>query len=289
MCNVQWKLLSADKCNCQDVNCKLQLTNRQVRSEGTETLQEQSFIYHFGRIMSNNEVTGEQHRISKRPFGSIHCNDRLPRSVSIVALGCSSFSTFFLDQHELPENNRHLELTVDRLDPHHPRVVSWIDAIEYAITVAGITILDTAPWYGHGTSEIVVGWALTKLRNEGKVQREQLTINTKIGRYEADPAKQFDFTARATIDSVERSIRRLCCGSYIDVLQLHDPEFAPSLDLLFQETIPAMIECQTKGYCRALGITGTYLDIFLLPYLIENLVKKLYIFLMLLGVAITCK
>ena len=207
--------------------------------------------------MLNIRVEGQQNRIPKRPFGSIHRNDRLPQSVSIVGLGCSSFSTFFLNPGELSENNNGNELTVNRLNSNHPQVIAWIDAIEYAITVAGITVLDTAPWYGHGTSEVVVGLAMAKLVNEGKISREQLTINTKIGRYEADPAQQFDFTSVATMNSVERSIRRLCCGSYIDVLQLHDPEFAPSMDILFQETIPAMMECQKRGWCRALGITGT--------------------------------
>jgi aryl-alcohol dehydrogenase-like predicted oxidoreductase len=210
-------------------------------------------------MMLKSVAKGQQPRIPKRPFGSIHKNDRLPQCVSIIGLGCSSFSTFFLNQDDLSANtSSNNELTVDRLDHNHPLVMSWIDAIEYAITVAGITVLDTAPWYGHGTSEVVVGFALTKLFNEGKIKREQLTINTKIGRYEADPTKQFDFSAAATINSVERSIRRLCCGSYIDVLQLHDPEFAPSMDILFRETIPAMIECQKKGWCRALGITGTF-------------------------------
>jgi aryl-alcohol dehydrogenase-like predicted oxidoreductase len=208
--------------------------------------------------MLNADLVKQEKPIPKRPLGSIHGNNRLPQNVSIIGLGCSSFSTFFLDRDELSESNSNNKLTIDQLDPSHPRVVSWIDAIEHAITISGITILDTAPWYGHGTSEVVVGLAITKLCNEGKIKREDLTINTKIGRYEADPAKQFDFTASATMNSVQRSIRRLCCGSYVDVLQLHDPEFAPSLDILFNETIPAMLECQKRGWCRGLGITGKH-------------------------------
>ena len=50
------------------------------------------------------------------------------------------------------------------------------------------------------------------------------------------------------------------CG-YIDVLQLHDPEYAPSLDQLFTETLPAMMECRKKGLCRALGLTGYPLEV----------------------------
>ena len=59
-----------------------------------------------------------------------------------------------------------------------------------------MTLLDTAPWYGHGTSEVVVGWALQELLRDNQIQRNDLTINTKIGRYEADLTRQFDFSRR---------------------------------------------------------------------------------------------
>jgi aryl-alcohol dehydrogenase-like predicted oxidoreductase len=48
---------------------------------------------------------------------------------------------------------------------------------------------------------------------------------------------------------------------YIDVLQLHDPEFAPTMDVLMTETLPAMREAQTKGRCKALGMTGYPLEV----------------------------
>lgn len=169
----------------------------------------------------------------------------------MVGLGCSSFSTFFWRQEESKTDN----WSVDRLQRNHPRVQAWIRTVEYAVTTAGITLLDTAPWYGHGTSEVVIGWALEELANRG-FSRERLVINTKVGRYEADPEKQFDFSAAATVHSLQRSLERMRCGNYIDVLQLHDPEFSPSLDILMKETIPAMIECQEKGWCKSLGMTG---------------------------------
>lgn len=147
------------------------------------------------------------------------------------------------------------------LQKSHPRVQEWIQTIRYAVLEAGINLLDTAPWYGHGTAEVVIGWALEELSNSNSgFLRENLTINTKVGRYEADPRQQFDFSATATLQSVKRSLERMQCCGYIDVLQLHDPEFAPSLDMLFQETIPAMLECQEKGWCRALGMTGEFAE-----------------------------
>ena len=82
----------------------------------------------------------------------------------------------------------------------------------HAILDRCIFLLDTAPWYGHGTSEKVVGYALDTILNNDRAEstdsesnvprrqrtgflpRSSLIINTKIGRYEADPLKQFDFS-----------------------------------------------------------------------------------------------
>ena len=184
----------------------------------------------------------------------------LPSSVPIIGLGCSSFSTFFWSKKE------HLKecfskWTPEHLDRHHPKVQEWIQTIHYAIKECDITLMDTAPWYGHGTSEVVLGWALEELLVEGSsITRDHFVINTKVGRYEADPRKQFDFSKETTLMSVQRSLQRIKC-KYINVLQLHDPEFAPTLDVLMQETIPAMIECREKGWCRALGLTGYSLEV----------------------------
>ena len=87
-----------------------------------------------------------------------------------------------------------------------------------------------------------------------------MIINTKIGRYEADPRHQFDYSREKTLESVQTSLQRLKC-QYIDVLQLHDPEFAPSLTQLMTETIPTLLVCRNKGWCKALGMTGYPLEV----------------------------
>lgn len=152
------------------------------------------------------------------------------------------------------------EIKTDTLKKDHPKVKEWIQAIRYAIEECNITLLDTAPWYGHGTSEMVVGWAIEDILAAGKISRKDLCVNTKIGRYEADPTQQFDFSRTKTLESAKTSLEQLSCD-YIDVLQLHDPEFSPSLDILLKETIPAMVECRSKGWCRALGLTGYPLEV----------------------------
>jgi L-galactose dehydrogenase len=196
--------------------------------------------------------------------------------ISIVGLGCSSFSNFFDVGGDDDALTQESDAVLSAKDPlsltsSHPRVQGWIETVRYAVLEAGITVLDTAPWYGHGTSEVVVGLALQSILSERSrddrdrsddgtdatptIQRSDLTINTKVGRYEADPKYQFDFSREVTLRSIQRSLERLQV-SYVDVLQLHDPEFAPSLDALMEETIPAMIEIQERGWCRTLGMTG---------------------------------
>jgi len=48
---------------------------------------------------------------------------------------------------------------------------------------------------------------------------------------------------------------------YIDVLQLHDPEFAPNMNILMKETIPALMECRKRGWTKAVGLTGYPLEV----------------------------
>lgn len=215
--------------------------------------------------ISSTTTIDTNRKIPRRPLGGVgdDSNNRLAKEVSIVGLGCSSFSNFF-------EDSSRSTIDLHTLTKAHPVVQEWIKTIHYAILEAGINVLDTAPWYGHGSSEIVVGWALDELLSSSPssqkelsqqqpIQRDDLVVNTKVGRYEADAQHQFDFSHSTTLRSVARSLHRLNCH-YIDVLQLHDPEFAPSLTQLLDETIPAMLQARDKGYCKALGLTGYPLE-----------------------------
>lgn len=186
--------------------------------------------------------------VPKRNFNSSTANNNWHPELSIIGLGCSSFSTFFLE-----DADGELQLTQEtahKLSSSHPKVIEWVEVIHYAVQ-CGINVLDTAPWYGHGTSEVVIGYAMAK----NMIDRHQIVINTKIGRYDAEESKQFDFSYHSTIESCRRSIDRMNC-EYIDVLQLHDPEFCPDIDILIAHTIPAMIECKRRGWVKSLGLTG---------------------------------
>uniref|UniRef100_T1IMR7 NADP-dependent oxidoreductase domain-containing protein n=1 Tax=Strigamia maritima TaxID=126957 RepID=T1IMR7_STRMM len=113
----------------------------------------------------------------------------------------------------------------------------------------GINYIDTAPWYGDGKAEIVLGKAL-----EG-VPREAYYIATKIGRYKPNVADMFDFSAQRTFQSVDESLSRLKLD-YVDVLQVHDLEFAANLDVIINETLPALQKIKEIGKAKFIGITG---------------------------------
>lgn len=77
----------------------------------------------------------------------------------------------------------------------------------------GINFIDTAPWYGQRKSEEVLGRALKD------VPRKAYYIASKIGRYEIDVEKMFDFSSKKTRESVEKSLKLLGVES-IDLIQV---------------------------------------------------------------------
>lgn len=128
-----------------------------------------------------------------------------------------------------------------------------VNALKYGLD-SGINYIDTAPWYGQGLSESFLGKAL-----QG-VERSKYYIGTKVGRYERNIPEMFDFSAKRVSDSIHESLRRLNVD-YVDILQIHDVEFAPSVEMILQETLPALDLMRKRGLCRHIGITGYPLSI----------------------------
>jgi aryl-alcohol dehydrogenase-like predicted oxidoreductase len=65
----------------------------------------------------------------------------------------------------------------------------------------------------------------------------------------------FDFTAERVTASVETSLRRMGV-SYLDAIQIHDPEFAPSIEIIVNETLPALVKLREAGKVKMIGMTG---------------------------------
>lgn len=119
----------------------------------------------------------------------------------------------------------------------------------HAALKSGINYIDTAPWYGQGRSEEVLGQALKD------VPRETYYIATKVGRYELDFEGMFDFSAKKTRESFEKSLKLLGV-KYVDVIQIHDIEFAPNLDIVLNETLPTLEALVKEGKAKYIGVSA---------------------------------
>ncbi|GBG34023.1 L-galactose dehydrogenase [Hondaea fermentalgiana] len=124
-----------------------------------------------------------------------------------------------------------------------------VDAVVECAIRGGVNVIDTAYWYGQGASESRLGKALQK------IPREAYYLHSKCGRYEKDVRKMFDFSAERTLRAVDEALRRLGV-EYLDCMQIHDPEYAPSLDVILEETLPALQKAKDAGKIRKIGITG---------------------------------
>jgi aryl-alcohol dehydrogenase-like predicted oxidoreductase len=82
----------------------------------------------------------------------------------------------------------------------------------------GVTLIDTAPVYGFGRSEEIVGKAL-----EGSLRRK-VTIATKVGLAWKDGAVYRDSRPARICKEIEDSLRRLRTD-VIDLYQVHWPDF----------------------------------------------------------------
>jgi aryl-alcohol dehydrogenase-like predicted oxidoreductase len=131
----------------------------------------------------------------------------------------------------------------------------------------GVTSIDTAPIYGQGTSEEIVGEAIKG------IPREKVQLLTKFGmRWDlASPkgdfamhtkdnsGKEIDVYRYAAKDSVikevEDSLKRLGTD-YIDLLQLHWPDSSTPIS----ETMEAMDMLLQQGKIRAAGVCNYTVD-----------------------------
>src|SRR5437660_1429528 len=110
----------------------------------------------------------------------------------------------------------------------------------------GINLIDTAPVYGFGRSEEIVGKALA----EGHL-RSRVRIATKTG-IEWSGASVFRNASRARIlQEVEDSLRRLRTD-HIDVYQVHWPDPLVTIE----ETAEAMHTLFRQGKIRAIGASN---------------------------------
>ncbi len=125
----------------------------------------------------------------------------------------------------------------------------------------GITTIDTAPVYGFGLSEKIVGDAIRSFK------REEVQILTKYGLSwdntqgefyfdsadaDGNPVKIYKYAGKeSVIRECEQSLKRLGTD-YIDLLQIHWPD--PTTPI--EETMEAVAQLLKEGKIRAAGVSN---------------------------------
>ncbi|NJJ40461.1 aldo/keto reductase [Paenibacillus apii] len=110
----------------------------------------------------------------------------------------------------------------------------------------GINLIDTAPVYGFGHSEEVVGQAV---QSYGK--RDQIVIATKAALEWVDGSVHRNATRQRILKEVEDSLQRLKTD-YIDIYQIHWPD--PLVPV--EETAETMRQLLEQGKIRAIGVSN---------------------------------
>ena len=114
----------------------------------------------------------------------------------------------------------------------------------HAALTQGINLIDTAPVYGFGVSEEIVGAALDGVRT-------QAVITTKTGLEWRDGKVYRNATRARIMQEVDDSLRRLRTD-YIDIYQVHWPD--PLVPV--EETAEAMRSLYEQGKIRAIGVSN---------------------------------
>ena len=164
--------------------------------------------------------------MEQRPLGKSGLN------VSHMGLGCMGMSEFYGPADEA-ESRATLELAVDR----------------------GVTLLDTADFYGAGKNEELLSDILGR-------RRKEIVLATKFG-IVRDPAAPSDATRR-TLNGKPDYVRRACEASLrrlkidvIDLYYLHRVD--PSTPI--EETVEAMAGLVKEGKVRALGLSEAPVEV----------------------------
>lgn len=116
-----------------------------------------------------------------------------------------------------------------------------IDMVAYALD-SGVNFFDTAPNYGHGSSELRLGKALKG------VDRDKIVVNTKFGHTDTGTT---NYDASYIRTSLEGSLQRLQMD-YVDSLIIHNPPMS-HLDGRTNDHYAILEDLKAEGKIKAYG------------------------------------
>jgi aryl-alcohol dehydrogenase-like predicted oxidoreductase len=114
------------------------------------------------------------------------------------------------------------------------------EAIKAAIS-NGINIIDTAPVYGNGHAEELIGKAI-------KGRRDKILIATKCG-LDIENRMQKNLKPEFIVHDLEMSLKRLGTD-YVDLYQIH----WPVTDVNIKDTMSALMKLKDQGKIRYIGV-----------------------------------
>lgn len=110
----------------------------------------------------------------------------------------------------------------------------------------GINMIDTAPVYGFGKAEEIVGKALKQYGH-----RENIILATKVGLEWKDGQISRNSSRERIMQEIDDSLKRLQTD-YIDVYQIHWPDTS----VPFEETAHALLSLIEIGKIHAIGVSN---------------------------------
>ena len=128
----------------------------------------------------------------------------------------------------------------------------------------GINFIDTAPAYG--TSEERIGKLLS--------ERKDWIISTKVGEEFIDGKSHFDFSAKHTTFSIERSLKNLNTD-YLDIVLIHSDGQDKKI-LLESDCLETLKKLQQKGLIRSVGMSTKTIDGGILAAKLADIVMLTY-------------
>ncbi len=122
---------------------------------------------------------------------------------------------------------------------------SYVETVQTAVD-QGIRFIDTAPVYGLGVAEELVGKAIRGSR------RKQVFLASKCGLVWNDKKQvRNDLSRESLVNEIDESLKRLGCD-YLDLWQVH----WPSADYPLDETLAAIDSVRKSGKVRFLGLSN---------------------------------
>ena len=118
-----------------------------------------------------------------------------------------------------------------------------VDTVSAAID-CGINLIDTAPIYGYGAAESIIGKAI-------KGRRDKVIVATKCGLIGIGAHIKHNLNPESIRMEIEESLKRLQVD-YIDIYQCHWPD--PNTPI--EETLEFLCKLQQEGKIRYIGVSN---------------------------------